>query len=387
MKKIVIFGSYNGSSIGDTALLLGLIQSIKRVEPTASIQVLTKKHLNLHKELSSFGSHLTNNVSETVVFYNKSDYKGKYQSLKYFFLKGKNIIYNKPQIREDVIKLALKDADHLIIGGGNLIMDLFEAWPDLLYAVIKICIANKIGYSFIGVGAGPINTLKGRSILYKCLYNADKVFFRDEQSMHYCNEKLGYNRGKVAPDCVLGIEWTNQKLESHALSINLAPIFGENWPYKSRKKFNIYINNYKLIIEDLVNNHDFDKINIFSTNTPLDEEAVLAFIDVCNSVEFECNKNQPTVYQVLELLSHSKLTVATRLHAALLAYIADSKVIAIAYQPKVIDVLNTVGVAESVIDIDNFIKTSNPIINYPKSNPKNKHILRLQLDAAVKSLL
>ena len=53
--KIAVFGSYNGTSIGDTAILLGLLSCIARVESDVEVTVLTMGPIELDRDLARVG--------------------------------------------------------------------------------------------------------------------------------------------------------------------------------------------------------------------------------------------------------------------------------------------------------------------------------------------
>ena len=65
-KKIAIFGSYNGTSIGDTAILLGLLSSIERIYGSnIEVNVLLMNPINIKKECLPFGIKL--NINEIII--------------------------------------------------------------------------------------------------------------------------------------------------------------------------------------------------------------------------------------------------------------------------------------------------------------------------------
>lgn len=351
MRKIVIFGSYNGSSIGDTALLLGLISSIKRVEHDCQIVVMTAKYIGLEQELDSLYSDNLNNVQEVCVFANKS----KWNPLRLY-----QKLLKKNAISKNKVRRALKNADHLIIGGGNLIMDLYPQWPLILKEIINEANSCNIRYSLVGIGAGPITTPLGIKFFSEILNEAYKVCFRDSASLKYCYDTLSFKDGIVGPDCVFGIDWQAPATTSpnKTLLLNLAAVFSSQWPYQSEPKFNLYVSSVYSSVKAIMNSRNLDKLVIYNTNYPIDEEAVLELLKLLKKADFEVEyiKGKLQVSELLHICSNSNLAIITRLHAGLIAYIAKCEIMAISYQPKVKDVLSSVGVMENIIDIESFIQ-------------------------------
>ena len=53
--KIAIYGAYNGTSVGDTAILVGLLRAISQVFPDADVTVLTQGPIDFSRDASFCG--------------------------------------------------------------------------------------------------------------------------------------------------------------------------------------------------------------------------------------------------------------------------------------------------------------------------------------------
>ena len=127
--KISIFGSYNKASLGDTAILLGLISSLYRLfGGKLVINVLVLKKININLELKEIGLNLL--VNEVVI----DKLKKESNPLKILLLKIKRRFFDKNILDRKKIRGSLLDSDYLFIGGGNLINTLF--------ALSLICLNN-----------------------------------------------------------------------------------------------------------------------------------------------------------------------------------------------------------------------------------------------------
>ena len=85
VKKITIFGSYNGGSIGDTAILVGLLSALKReYETSIDITIMTLGDFDIKLELETIGLDLPvkvfgisnrQNNKKSIGFYNRVKHK------------------------------------------------------------------------------------------------------------------------------------------------------------------------------------------------------------------------------------------------------------------------------------------------------------------------
>lgn len=361
MKKIVIFGSYNGSSIGDTAILLGLISSLVDTDSTEkiSITVLVSKRMNINDQLKNMGIDII--VEECVIY---GEHRSKINSLKRYINQK---ILRRSGIKFNVLREIFIQSDVLLIGGGNLVMDYFPSWVSIVDDICSLAERCKLEYSFIGVGAGPIDSQKGKKIFYKCLNKAKYSYFRDEYSRKYCKEVLKFDKGQVAPDLAFGIiDIPKNKNRENNLMLNIAAVYGNKWPEKDVEKFNCYISELCKIVKDVVNSKNIRKIYIYNTNYPLDEYGVIHFLEKFRKenlpVEIEYIEGKRTVKELIEVCSRNKYALVTRLHAGIIAGISGCQLVAIAYQPKVRDVLLESKLTNSIIDIDDILNKN--IIEY-----------------------
>ncbi len=343
--KISIFGSYNGGSIGDTAILLGLISSIYRVlGEDVDVTVLTLGNVGVNEELEALG--VTHRVREVAV-------NRKYSGLPLGCGKGLDKIwrYSKrlmalPPLNINKIKKILRGSNVLLVGGGNLVMDIFERWPRVLKTVC--CLSKDLGvpYYFVGVGSAPISTIGGKSHLLESLKLAHGVFFRDRASKEYCETILGFDRSSVGPDLAFGIECSlgSEHRKENALLLNLASVYSDRWPVKDSRKYEEYLSNMVDLVDRLIKKLGIKEVVVFNTNYPLDEFASDDFLEKygessCVPVSLRVVRGKKSVAQLLNICSKAKFSLVTRLHAGIISKISGAHVLAIEYQPKVRDVL------------------------------------------------
>src|SRR5690606_26781202 len=100
-----------------------------------------------------------------------------------------------------------------------------------------------------------------------------------------------------------------------------------------------------------------------------------------DNIHYKYVKGQLTVGELIKLCSQADIALVTRLHASLLATIAKCKIIAVAYQPKVNDVLSEAGISKNIIQIDSLISSNDERwLNNPTYPTVNLNELRNQLD-------
>lgn len=380
MKKIAIFGSYNGNSIGDTAILLGMLSSLERIYgQDILVNVLVTREIGLKKELKEI--NLKININEIVIgHYCKSS-----NFIKKTIFRLKNRFFSKTIYNMKRVDDALSGAEYLLIGGGNLIMDLYPIWPSLLQSICKAATELNIKYSFVGVGASPINTENGKAILKECLVGASKVYFRDKKSKETCENKLGVKDAFVMPDFALSLKSTySNKRNTKKVLFNIASVYGNSWPEKDDNKFSQYIKGMVKLAFYVHSRYQFEKLVIFNSNYPTDKQGSEIFYEQLKSsglkASIELIQGRKSVGELIELGKSAQFAFITRLHAGILMSLGGCKVIGVGYQPKVKDVLNESNISSYTIDlndilngigfesiVDNAIKDNKTFIN--KNNP------------------
>lgn len=357
--NITIFGSYNGGSIGDTAILIGAISSIYRVlGENVSITVLTMGNVGINNELLEMG--VSANVKEVAI--NRKEFS-KIDILDKFINKiwrKASHFFRSSAINVDKVRGVLSNSDLMIIGGGNLIMDLYWRWPGILNCVCNLSKDNGVPYGFLGVGAGPIG-VQYKNILLECLMGAKFVYFRDFKSKEYCEEKLGFKESYTCHDLAFGIRWDKKSnnLNEGRLTLNLLPIYSKIYPIKDDSKYIIYIKEIKYLVGKLVKKFNISEVVIFNTNYPMDEFAVSSYMSLYDKendgYDVKYVSGRRTVSALLDVCSTAKYSLVTRLHSGIISSLAGSSVIAISYQPKVADVMGEQIPSAKIIDMSELL--------------------------------
>lgn len=383
MKKIAIFGSYGGNSIGDTAILLGLISSINRVfNGEVEVNVLSVAPLNLSNELSNLGIRLK--LNECIIdnretsFFPKLVYAAKIliNKVKYIF-----------PFKEHEIKKALAGVDYLIIGGGNLIMDYYPRWPTELDKIREIAVKMGVKYSLVGVGLGPINTERGAAVLRKCLIDAEHVYVRDEGSREATASVLNFKKSQLIPDLAFAlapIPLGRREDKRRRLLINVAGLYDQYWPVNDQVLNRKYVHSLSELAADLCLSLGIEVVEIFTTNL-IDIDTANRFVEEFSSknLSIDLKYEIPSSHEVTNLIriAHgADFILSTRLHAAIIAILGGCEAFAVSYQDKVKNVLIDLGVNATIINLDSMLNGS---LKIPSLSTLNYGVAVRKLDPKV----
>jgi polysaccharide pyruvyl transferase WcaK-like protein len=373
--KITIFGSYNRNSIGDKVILISLLDLLLR-DSKFKIDVITLDKETILAEIKKYPWKKNVNIiplrSEPAVTQKttKTSIFRRIPGIAQIILGG--FVFNK-----SLNKINVKNSDALIIGGGNLLMDMYPSWPIRLFILQRKFLAKNKPTYFIGVGAFPIKGKINSYLLKSVLKKARLIFVRDEQTQKFLKNKWDIEN-KSHPDLAFSYPRkeikSGRKNENKRIAINAAPIFGQNWPYKNPAKYKKYIENFSSqLFQYYLRNKNVEYI-FYETNYPTDSEAPLSIIQRLvklgypkKSIEYENKLN--TVTELEEKIRTCDIAISTRLHAGILALKIDKPVICIAYQPKVISVFKKVGLSKSIVEID-MMKNINKHLDLIEKHPE-----------------
>ncbi|XKE47242.1 polysaccharide pyruvyl transferase family protein [Halomonas organivorans] len=386
-KRIAVFGSYNAGSIGDTAILLGLISSIHRLYgDRVIVEVMVARTIDINNELKEIGVNFS--VNEHVVFAQIDGNGGWVDKARSIYYRLKRKLFNQTIVKKKKVREVLGKCDVLVVGGGNLIMDLYPAWPPILKEVCEIARNSSVPYGFLGVGASPIKTSLGGHVLKECLEGARFVVYRDLYSKKYCEEMIGFYHASVRYDLAFGIERVRhdrQSVGADSLCVNLASVFSERWPERDSKKFDDYISGVIKLVDNLVKYHALRHVYVFNTNYPLDDIGAQEFLNRMSihgaeySVEYMSGKK--TVKEIIDICSKAKVALVTRLHAGIISSIAGAQVVAIEYQPKVKDVLSSHVSNALVLSMDRLVAGGVEDVSVNINNVERNHGYSISSDS------
>ncbi len=174
MKQIAVCGEYFSTNIGDQAIHASLLYLLKQLDAEVetisldlsgrtSVQQEKAMQPRLQQRLSAWKSHPALNT--LLIFANLM-----YQPLRL------NRLSNSPWGR------ALKSADTLVIGGGQLLMDDSLNFPLKVSGVAKLARRYHIPYHFCACGVGKNWSPFGRQLFKPAILGAKSITLRDNLS-------------------------------------------------------------------------------------------------------------------------------------------------------------------------------------------------------------
>ena len=375
MKDIAIFGSYNKSSIGDKGILIGLIRTIFDHDSDIKITIYCMDKEDIERELA--GYNFSNKlqvvqIGTSPLINNKNRNKTSLDNYLLNFKVSLNTIAKNSRLFNyfwecfSILKKYfsfrkfnfVSKHDLLIIGGGNLLMDLYKTWPIILYSISLKAQRESIPFCLIGVGALPIEKKFNKLFLKKTCLNAKEIRVREEIS-YKAIEDIFHIKADRSPDFAFGLPTPTNNKEND-LAINLAAIGSEIWPKKNLELYEKYIKNFSYSAYQIYKNYGFSNIRIINTNLS-DSLAAEYFINELISLGIDptniiYKKYILSVGEVLDEFNKCKIAITTRLHASIFALLAKNIVFPIEYQPKVRGVIKEINKDFELLDLNKILE-------------------------------
>ena len=416
--KIGVFGSYNGASIGDHAILEGILTQFRLVIDACQFVVFATDSEATYKLLvSNTGVHVIQGIPvsrSSTVGTSEGEKAKRFQRVKQVLrrrvsrlpLQIADFVRFLYDITRDMVALSkvsfwwqiwkeMRTLDILLIGGGNLLMDLYRRWP--IYPLIYTLLAKWAGIPvmFYAVGAGPFQTRLGRFYLRLASQMADILTFRDQDSLEIVAKTLGVQRKKLvlSADPAFCIRW--QKHVSHArvnerLRITMTLVSYHRpgyWPRSKVARYKKYREAMIQTIQYILKKMDAELV-FFATNTA-DIVVAKEIATIINIPErIKVIEKRLTVQDILSLVADSQLMIGTRLHSLILSFVVSTPALAFAYQPKVQSLYERVGMETYVINLDHYIDMPLPdnIVHLLRKMFSSKQEIQFNMQQMVKQL-
>lgn len=412
--EIAIFGSYTDNSIGDKAILIGLIDILfKNSSLPLHIKILSFHKHSIEVEIKDYNWARHTEVISLKPTENHTPEMGKkmhnYTQLILSLLpKMIQTLVGMTLFSTKLRKIFPKKSNGLIIGGGNLLMDMFPMWPGRPYLLAKQYHNANLPVIIAGVGAFPIQTPLSKFLFKNLIQKANLVFVRDHETKKYI-QQTWRSQVQYHPDFALSFplpKMPPQHTRKSTVAVNIAPIFSKVWPYKNPQKYQYILNVLaKSLYKYFVSSQGTISYYFYDTNYPTDRIATLELINRLVTLGISPKKIQyedrlHSSRETIQKLRGIRFAVVTRLHAGIIAIRTGTPIIAIAYQPKVKTVLKAIGIkTDAIIDIDNIEEIdmslkkidSNPyhFMLSPKQlknlDETNKRVIKKVLDCIIKN--
>lgn len=392
--RIGIFGSYNHTSIGDHAILEGILAQFRRHNEDLAAVVFSFAPSSTENMLASpigvtiteaspclptnnvpreVGSQRTDRMQDlrqkvrTTLKRRPRTMAGVARAYRWYLLQkrelnvARHVIFWYYKLKE------IGTLDVLIIGGGNLIMDLYSSWP--IYPLIYVILAKltRVPVMFYAVGAGPIKSRRARRYFKLACRLADKISLRDEESLILLNEKLKIKTHKLclAADPALCLERQESIMRkrdpsSLVVGMTVVPYYSPKyWPDPHLDLYKTYVASMADVVNEISSQAGV-KVLLFATNYPND---LIVARDIVNEINYqgriELIENRLSVPEIISLIAACDVMIGTRLHSLILSLVAGTPFLAFSYQSKVKAFCNRIGLDRYVIPLSDHLDTPN----------------------------
>ena len=293
--KIVISGYYGFNNAGDEAMLLAILQALRKTFHAPDITVISG---NPSATSETFGV-------ETV-----------------------------PRFGIWPILKALFRSDFLISGGGSLLQDV-TSWKSMVYylTIIIVGVLFRKRVYLYSQGIGPVRYRVIRIILKHVLNHVDAITVRDTESKGFL-QRLGVHRKiYTTADAVLSLEPADMSLGKKILERNgidgsrkLVGIAIRNWKDTPR-----WMSELKKCVVRLVSDKNCDVVFI-PMQFPEDAKAAE---EMGNLNHVHILKEGYTIEELMSLMGNMDVVIGMRLHAMIFSALMHVPFLGISYDPKI----------------------------------------------------
>lgn len=250
----------------------------------------------------------------------------------------------------------LRSADLLLVAGGGQLDDLWGgAWghPYALARWAFLAKRARVPFAILSVGYGQAGSSLSRRFLAYALRNARYRSVRDEGSRRLVAGLGPELSPRVAPDLAFGLRKAEgEPPKDGPRCVGMAPMGfrGPSWPEPDDRAYQALLGLYASLAESRA--HRGDRIHLFTTQ-PSDERAVDDVLArLSPQARAACVRERvASVDQLLALYARLHAVIGTRLHAVILAMVAERPVLALAYERKVRTVMEDVGLDAWCFDL------------------------------------
>lgn len=256
-----------------------------------------------------------------------------------------------------------KDIDYFFVAGSGQFLDAWGGVWGFPYTLLKWTVLARCAGArvvFVSVGAGPIESLWSRLMIRAALSLADYVSFRDVGSRRLIDWFGSGKHWRVYPDLAQSLPFEHHPAKDEpkqpVVGINPMAVYDPYyWHTRDDTRYERYVGQLARFATRLM--QESYPIFFFGTQ-PSDEvviDDVIARLDgdlVAASGAPDRMKQSNTVSEMMNVISSTDIVVATRFHAAVLAFNANRPVLGICYNPKTRELLRERGQEAFAFELD-----------------------------------
>jgi len=285
----------------------------------------------------------------------------------------------KYRFKKSDIKKIISSVDKVIIGGGNLLIDDFLAFPSAMNFIAKEAIKQNKELHIFCIGANKNWSNTARKLFTSTLQMATTISTRDEISKVILLEKYPELENKIfllSDPAIFSNDLLNNGVSEIRKCDSISTVgIGIMHPFETKKRT---LKNYNysnvadwwinLINYFLINGY---KVNIFSNGSPNDDFFIEQYIkkkstNFFNSQYVFCDYLKDS-NELIKLISEFDIVIAQRLHACIPAIALNKPTGGVIWDVKVEANFNNLMIGKNLLNIDQeFNKSINVIENLKK---------------------
>jgi polysaccharide pyruvyl transferase CsaB len=259
---------------------------------------------------------------------------------------------------ESVIGAAAQ-SDLMVLGGGGLFQDLWRAAHDTLllpshwglsyyagFAILGALVGTPV--AIYGAGAGPLDTEDGRTLTAAAFESATLATVRNRASLDLLTDiGVPEDRVTLTADPAFRLEPANRaEPRSGTIGVSVRPWGDGEWMESLAQG-----------LDDITELLDTDIEFLPFQNSELDHEndaAIAAAVagQMRHKERTRILQPAPTAAEMAGRFFGYDLVIGMRLHSVVFAMAASVPVIAVAYRPKVRNLMTDAGLGEYVVELD-----------------------------------
>ena len=354
--RVAVFGPFGITNFGNESTLGALLYHLRRFDPDASVTCIC-----VHPEETT-AIHDIDAVPIRPVLLGSWVPQGRFLKL----VRRISVGIASETYRWIYGYAQLRGTDVLVVPGTGLLTDmggLSDFGPYSLFRwslIAKLCGCRVM---FVSVGAGPLTTRLGRSLVRRALSLAHYRSYRDEASKRYV-ESIGFPAGDdpVYPDLV----FSPPPHAADSVSRNGGLVTGLGVmvlpekvasPRSRADVYQSYLEKLVLVVEWLlVRGYDIRLLvgDLHDVRAKQDLKRM-----VCERISAEAGDrliDEPvaTVDELVSQIQATDIVIASRFHNVVKAILCGKPVIAIASHPKSESLMRSVGLSDYCLDVDGF---------------------------------
>ncbi len=256
----------------------------------------------------------------------------------------------------------LRDVDMLIVAGSGQINDDWggvKGFPYTLFKWSMLCRAAGTKFVFLSVGVTALRSPVSRFLTRRALLNAAYRSYRDPGSKALLTSFAPVEQDPVVPDLAFSLRAATDGAAEPAkarpvVAINPMTLYdGTPWPTTSEEVYRRYVEAVAALVEWLLQRGY--AVRLFTTMQRVDRasvEDILHRLGDPSLVEVvpPLGPGMQHLSAVIEVLSAADFVIATRFHGILLGLNLTKPVLAISYQRKARELMETMGQGAYVVD-------------------------------------